>query len=459
MIPWYGYRPASSTIYMPWHSFAAATGASSAASNFAAGDIQVYKDGGTTQRSSSAGITVSTSFDSNTGLQMVAIDLSDNTDAGFYAAGHSYSVAVADVTIDSQTVRFWLGSFEIGPAQVDLRQISGSAVDATAAQLGANVVNWKGSAAPAMTGDAYARLGAPAGASVSADIAAVKAVDDAVKAKTDNLPGDPADASDIAASFSSIASTLSTIAGYIDTEVAAIKAKTDNLPSDPADASDVAASFATVTSTLSTISGYIDTEVAAIKAKTDQFTFSVANQVDVNVLDWKGATAPAMTGDAYARLGAPAGASVSADIAAVKAIDDAVKAKTDNLPPDPADASDLAGAFSTVNGTLGTIAGYLDTEVAAIKAKTDNLPAAPAGVGDIPTANANADALLDRTAGVETGRTIRQAMRIVLSALAGLGSGLGTATVKYRDTNDSIDRITATVDASGNRTAITLDAS
>jgi hypothetical protein len=38
--------------------------------------------------------------------------------------------------------------------------------------------------------------------------------------------------------------------------------------------------------------------------------------------------------------------------------------------------------------TLSTLAGYVDTEVAAIKAKTDNLPAAPAAVGDIPTAGA-----------------------------------------------------------------------
>lgn len=37
---------------------------------------------------------------------------------------------------------------------------------------------------------------------------------------------------------------LTAIDDYLDTEVAAIKAKTDNLPSDPADASDVAAAFA-----------------------------------------------------------------------------------------------------------------------------------------------------------------------------------------------------------------------
>ncbi len=79
------------------------------------------------------------------------------------------------------------------------------------------------------------------------------------------------------------ASSLSTVAGYIDTEVAAIKAKTDNLPSDPADASDIAAAFGTVNSTLSTIAGYIDTEVGAIKAKTDSLTFTVTGQVDANV--------------------------------------------------------------------------------------------------------------------------------------------------------------------------------
>lgn len=77
-----------------------------------------------------------------------------------------------------------------------------------------------------------------------------------------------------------IAALLATLSGYVDTEVAAIKAKTDNLPSDPADASDIAASFSSLASTLSTISGYIDTEVAAIKAKTDQLTFTTANKVD-----------------------------------------------------------------------------------------------------------------------------------------------------------------------------------
>ncbi len=51
----------------------------------------------------------------------------------------------------------------------------------------------------------------------------------------------------------------------------------------------------------------------------------------------------------------------------------AIKQRTDNLPNDPADASDIAAAFATVNGTLTIIAGYVDTEIAAIKLVTEKL--------------------------------------------------------------------------------------
>ena len=102
--------------------------------------------------------------------------------------------------------------------------------------------------------------------------------------------------------------------------------------------------------------------------------------------------------------------------------------------------------------------GRLDLLIDAIKAQTDLLPAAPAATGDIPTANQNADALLDRAAGIETGLTPRQALRLALAALAGKLSGAATATVTIRDAvADSKDRIVATVDADGNRTAITYD--
>lgn len=54
--------------------------------------------------------------------------------------------------------------------------------------------------------------------------------------------------------------------------------------------------------------------------------------------------------------------------------------------------------------------------------------------------------------------TGRQSMRLQNSVLAGKASGLATTTAVYRDLADTKDRISATVDADGNRTAVTRDA-
>ena len=53
----------------------------------------------------------------------------------------------------------------------------------------------------------------------------------------------------------------------------------------------------------------------------------------------------------------------------------------------------------------------------------------------------------------------QEVMRILLSSAANKLSGAATTNVKIRDLADSKDRIDATVDADGNRTAVTLDAS
>lgn len=123
----------------------------------------------------------------------------------------------------------------------------------------------------------------------------------------------------------------------------------------------------------------------------------------------------------------------------------------------------LAAIAGFIDTEVAAILAAVDTEVAAIKAKTDGLPASPAAVGSAMTLTAGerdsvAAALLDLAAGVETGRTLRQALRLMLAALAGKASGLATTTATYRDTNDAVDRIVATVDADGNRSAVTLNA-
>ncbi len=71
--------------------------------------------------------------------------------------------------------------------------------------------------------------------------------------------------------------------------------------------------------------------------------------------------------------------------------------------------------------------------------------------------NTAADALLDRVNGIETGITLRQANRAMLAESAGKLSGGATTTNTFRNAIDTKNRIVATVDADGNRTAITLD--
>lgn len=70
----------------------------------------------------------------------------------------------------------------------------------------------------------------------------------------------------------------------------------------------------------------------------------------------------------------------------------------------------------------------------------------------------NTDAFLDKTAGVETGVTVRGALRLMLAVLAGKVSGAGTGTEVFRNgVADSKARVTSVVDSSGNRTVVTTD--
>lgn len=112
-----GVIPPGSTIEIPVSTFDKDDGSSITATNFAAGDVLIYKDGSTTQRASTNGITVTVDFDSADGLagsHYVAIDLSDDTTADFYKSGSRYLVRIANITVDGVTVGGWIARFRIG---------------------------------------------------------------------------------------------------------------------------------------------------------------------------------------------------------------------------------------------------------------------------------------------------------------------------------------------------------
>ena len=122
------------TLPVLFDSFDGGTGASITLTGLAVTDIEIYKDGGTTQRASDAGYTLldtdGIDFDSITGIHGFSIDLSDNTDSGFYEVGPWYHVVVSSVTVDGQTVNFIACAFRIVSAT---RGLAGTALPAAAA--------------------------------------------------------------------------------------------------------------------------------------------------------------------------------------------------------------------------------------------------------------------------------------------------------------------------------------
>ena len=110
-------RPGS-TIYIPFGTYDKDDGSSITMTGLAATDIEIYKDGSTTQRGSDTGYTLldtdGIDFDSVTGQHGFSIDLSSNATAGFYSAGSRYFVWVASITVDAVTVNFLAAVFDIG---------------------------------------------------------------------------------------------------------------------------------------------------------------------------------------------------------------------------------------------------------------------------------------------------------------------------------------------------------
>lgn len=122
----------------------------------------------------------------------------------------------------------------------------------------------------------------------------------------------------------------------------------------------------------------------------------------------------------------------------------AIKAKTDNLPVDPADASDITASFASLASTLSTIAAYIDTEVAAIKAKTDNLPASPAATGDIPTTTQIKTAIF---AGLMEGRSFEEITKDIWAQVVGgaVADDASAPTEIVYEGPDSTTQITHTI--------------
>lgn len=268
------------------------------------------------------------------------------------------------------------------------------------------------------TGDNFARLGAPAGADIAADVAAIKAQTAAIETDTAEIGAAGAGLTAVAS-----AANLAIVDDFLDTEIAAIKAKTDNLPADPADASDILAAVAVIqadtddiqtrlpaalvagridasvgamaanvmtaaaaaadlttelqsglatAAALATVDDFLDTEVAAIKGVTDKLDTALVLDGAVYQL-----TANALE---LGPTGSPPTAAAIADEVQTRTI--AAVTVVNGLAANVITAAATAADFTTeiqsglaTAANLATVAGYVDTEVTAIF----NRIGAPAG--------------------------------------------------------------------------------
>jgi hypothetical protein len=110
----------------------------------------------------------------------------------------------------------------------------------------------------------------------------------------------------------------------------------------------------------------------------------------------------------------------------------------------------LAATFpsGTIANTTNITAGTMTT--------TTNLTNAPT-VGDFTSTMKSSLATATQGTIIEGSTTLQQSLRLANSANGAIVAGAATASLTIRDLADTKDRVTATVDADGNRTAVSLD--
>lgn len=162
---------------------------------------------------------------------------------------------------------------------------------------------------------------------------------------------------------------------------------------------------------------------------------------------------PPTNAEMVARTLAAADYATATALATVDTVVDAIQAKTDNLPSDPADASVIASA----TGAILTAVGDVQTDVTAIldDTGTSGVVVAAASKTGYRLSATGVDDILDEP--VEASATVRQSLRLHNAVLGGKASGLETTAATFRDLGDTKDVVVATVDGDGNRSAVTHD--
>lgn len=256
-----------------------------------------------------------------------------------------YPEETGDINVDVTAYGGTAATAASGRPEVNVSHIAGSAVSTSTAQLGVNVVNFGGAAGTFASGVPAVNATQLSGDSVAADNAE-SFFDGTGYAGTNNtiptvttLTNAPSDSSGVTTLLSRVPSGLFTGITSLAQWLGLIAGKqTGNTTA--------------------------RTEIRATGAGSGTFDETTDSQEALR--DNMGT---AQTGDAYARLGAPAGASVSADVAAVKAETATILSDTNDI------QTRLPAAL--VGGLMASDVGSISGDTVA----ADNLEAAADGTG------------------------------------------------------------------------------
>ena len=320
---------AGDTIYFFFDTYDS-NGASVTMTGLAVTDIEVYKNGSVTQRSSDSGFalldTDGIDFDGTTGLHGFSIDTSDNTDAGFWVDGAQYLVNVNAVTVNSQTVRF---SYLLMLGYLLRPTTAGRKIDVSSG--GEAGVDWANVGSPTTT---LALTGTTIATTQKVDVETIK-TNPVVNGGTITFPTTAtlASTTNITAGTVTTATNVTTVnglaAGVITvTSIAdgAIDAAT--FAAGAIDAAALASDAVTeiqsglaTAANLATVAGYLDTEIAAILADTNELQTDWVNggRLD-NILDARSSQTSVDDLPTNAELATALGTADDATLAAIAAL-------------------------------------------------------------------------------------------------------------------------------------------
>ena len=297
------------------------------------------------------------------------------------------------------------------------------------------------------SGDGFARLGSPAGASVSVDVAAIKTDTAAVKTKTDFLPSATAGTAggvfiagtnaattvttaltttftgNLTGSVASVTGAVGSVTGAVGSVTGAVGSVTGNVGGNVtgsvgsvATGGIAAASFAANAITAAKLDPDVTTELQAGLATATALTTveGKIDTIDTNV-------------DAILVDTAEIGAA-GAGLTAINLPD-----QTMNITGDI--TGNLSGSVGSVTGAVGSVAGLTASDVGAIKIKTDALPTDPADQSLIIAATnaiAAAIAALENLSAAEVNAEIVDALATDTYAEPGQGAPAATTTLAVK---------------------------